>query len=331
LRNRAVLGLGNRWRVGDHIRLNIGYEHQQSFGGFLPDGTPAGKNLRDVIHTGADVLVGDTFRAATQLELRFDDGVRGDGIESLITDDPRGVGAGVFPDHGGTAPGSPLVLQPGEQVQVVGGIGADWKWNPDATVFGRLRVSNTSADDDSGDDGFETIARYAQGSLGAVYRPLTSDWLQLLVRYSYILDERELTASATTTESKSHVASFVPVVELPWRLRLSGKLALKTSQSAVTISSGDEIDNSSDAVLGLVRVGYRLLGNLDATVEYRHLLLFKPVGDESKSGALVELGYSIRRFVRLGIGYNLSRFSDDELGDLQRDSHGFFMRLTGHY
>ena len=57
----------------------------------------------------------------------------------------------------------------------------------------------------------------------------------------------------------------------------------------------------------------------------------KPEATESLVGTLVEVGYDLGQRVRIGTGYNFSHFSDNELGDLVRDSHGFFVRVTGHY
>jgi hypothetical protein len=54
-------------------------------------------------------------------------------------------------------------------------------------------------------------------------------------------------------------------------------------------------------------------------------------GSQLKHGALIELGYWVHRFVRLGLGYNFSRFSDDEFADQHRDASGFFFRVVGRY
>jgi hypothetical protein len=35
--------------------------------------------------------------------------------------------------------------------------------------------------------------------------------------------------------------------------------------------------------------------------------------------------------VRLGVGYNFTKFAEDELGDFDRDSSGVFFRVTAQY
>ena len=72
-------------------------------------------------------------------------------------------------------------------------------------------------------------------------------------------------------------------------------------------------------------------GRLSAA-EYRQLHLWRGLGAaQAKHGALLEIAYTLKGRVRLGLGYNFSRFSDNELGDLERDSHGLFLRLVGTY
>ena len=129
--------------------------------------------------------------------------------------------------------------------------------------------------------------------------------------------------------------AMLPFAKLPYRLRLSGKLALKQTEAEDSFEAGSFLRQPSTTdvttFLALVRLGYQFYGKWDASGELRYLSLVGEIDNESKVGSLLELGYSVGRHLRLGAGYNLSHFSDDELGDLQRDSHGFFVRITGHY
>src|SRR5687767_5661276 len=138
-RNRAVLGIGHKWTVAKGWNIAAGFEHQQTFGGHLPDGTPVGGAQRDVLHLGTEFVKPRTFKISAAVEARFDDGFHDSGpfnsnavlpkFEDLIKQDPRNVTpSGTYPDHGGTAPGSPLVIPPGERVQIVAGAAADWMW-----------------------------------------------------------------------------------------------------------------------------------------------------------------------------------------------------------
>jgi len=85
-------------------------------------------------------------------------------------------------------------------------------------------------------------------------------------------------------------------------------------------------------LLWINRLNFHIIGRLDAGVEYRYLRLFVPgQGDEFQHGALVEAGYWVHHFVRLGAGYNFTRFSDNEFADQSRDASGFFFRVVGRY
>ena len=340
-RNRAVLGLGHRWQIGRNTRLSTGLEHQQVFGGFLPDGTPIGNNQRNVIHAGADYVRPDQLKVRARVELRAD---ANDGSPLALQDGRRTADPGGFADHGAANPGAIAALPVGERWQVVAGLAIDGTLTADHTLFGRLRGSHTSGDFDGRSF---TEAQYMQATAGWAYRPRARDWLSVLGHYSFVKDLRPdaefagQLGGAARLDSHAHVVALMPLVDLPWRLSLAGKLAWKQTQATSELASTDEaasIDSSVDALLWLIRLGYRWYGNWDAGAEVRGLHLWRPQGPsqtraprESKLGALLEVGYNIDRYIRLGVGYNLSRFSDDELRDLERDSHGFFVRVTGHY
>ena len=48
-------------------------------------------------------------------------------------------------------------------------------------------------------------------------------------------------------------------------------------------------------------------------------------------GTLLEAGYWVHRMVRLGLGYNFTRFSDNEFVSQDRDAGGLFFRVVGRY
>lgn len=342
-RNRAVLGLGHKIRLKKGFSLALGYEHQQTFGGYLPDGTPTGENLRDVLHAAAEYLRGDRLRVTSAVEVRFDDGMHGQPgsvdprYEGLVREDPRGIATGAFPDHGGTAPGAPLVLPPGEKLQVVSATAADWKWSDDLTFLGRFRVSHTEDLTNHGrmlPDGVVSsfiAARFVEASAGWAYRPLRLDWFDLFFRYAWQLDQRPVGLAGQSSVTDAHVASLAPIVELPMRLKLSGKVAWKRTASEVELMDAQSLDAVVHTWLWLLRAGYTLRGRWELGAEYRFLYLDRPGSAELRHGALAEATYRLNDRVWLGAGYNFSRFSDDELADLERDSHGFFLRVVGRY
>jgi hypothetical protein len=226
------------------------------------------------------------------------------------------------------------VVGPGSRIQMVAGAGSAWTFAPDHTALGRVRLART----EDVSDAF-TVARHLEATVGWAYRPVASDKVAVLSRYSFLADMRPVNTSfeqwqredASWIDHRSHVLAVVPLAELPGGVTLGGKLALKHTYGSNHLTSGDAVDARVTALLGLARVGYRLYGRWDASGELRRLSLHRDGGGEALWGSLFELGYGVAAWVRLGFGYNFSHFSDDELGDLERDSHGLFIRITGHY
>ena len=329
-RNRAVLGLGNRWQLLPGFAAAVGFEHQQLFGGFLPDGTPIGDNQRNVAFVGAEYTRKRTVKASIHFELRLDNGLDPTQFDNLVDDDPRPDGTGFYPDHGGTSPGAPLALPSGDTRQLLGTAAIAWKWHLDHTALARVRASTTQADNSGGDF---TAAEFFESTIGWAYTPERRDWFNLLVRYSILHQLRPISVPNTGTRETAHVGAVIPIIDLPHRLVLSAKMAFKVARAkdAQTTPGQHQLSTTTSQLLWLGRLGYRFYGNWDAALESRWLLLEKPVGIETKSGTLIELGYNLNRWTRLGAGYNFSRFSDNELDDLTRDSHGWFLRATAHY
>jgi uncharacterized repeat protein (TIGR01451 family) len=329
VRNRAVLGLGRRWRVHPDAAVGFTYEHQATTGGFLPDGTPIGENQRDLVRGGVDLRLGDEVVAGAIAEIRRDRGLRGRDIDGALAEsDPRVLGGG-FADHGGVAPGAPLILPAGTATQLAGSAGLTWRAAEGTTLFGRARGVVTLRTDATE----PAVRRPGFGELtgGLAFRSLLHDKLNLLMRYSYVLERRpgvdavELSEGAGDAETRSHVVAALPIAELPLRLRLSGKLAYKRSVAAGGLAAGAR----ADSALTLVRLGLRIAGGWDAAVEGRALWVIRDGARELRAGPLVEIGYWLGPFLRFGLGYNFSHFDDNELGDLTRDAHGVFVRVTG--
>jgi hypothetical protein len=353
VRNRAVLGVGHKWGIARGWNVSAGYEHQQTFGGYLPDGTPTGENRRDVVHLGSEFVRPRKLKLSGTFEVRLEDGFHDQGIghavdpkyEDLVDQDPRGVTPpNTFPDHGGTAPGAPLVVTPGERVQLIGTAAADWKWTQDQTFLLRFKIAHTEDTTNEDRDGVPplpagvpptfTVARFVEATAGWAYRPLKIDWLDILFKYSFLLDMRPIGLDGETIENQSHVISFNPIIDLPMKLQLSGKFAWKRTMSEAELIEDQKLKATVDAFLWLTRLGYRFYGRWDLAMEYRYLKLYRhDAGDgtEAKHGALLELDYNVTNMIRLGAGYNFSHFSDDELGDLNRDTHGLFFRVVGRY
>lgn len=217
----------------------------------------------------------------------------------------------------------------------------DFVWSDDLSFLARFRLahtenlSNTTTNADGDEvttDGF-TAARFVEATAGWAYRPLAADWLDLLFRYSFLLDQRPVGAAGEALTQRSHVLAIAPVVQLPWRLKVSGKLAWKRTEANAELLTDQILSSQVNAMLALARVawGFTAKGKWELALEYRVLRLVYVDGGETKQGVLLEAAYNVNRYVRLGVGWNFSHFADDELGDLERDGYGFFLRVVGRF
>jgi hypothetical protein len=169
-------------------------------------------------------------------------------------------------------------------------------------------------------------ARDVEAHLGAAWRPVDVNWLNVLSRYTY-LDEMApygLELDGQMRE-RSHVLSLSPIVELPWNLQLVEKVAWR----GLTVANEGMNEAHNDLVLWINRINYHLTRTWDVGAEYR--FLHQSLTGDWRHGTLLEINYILQDHVRLGVGYNFTRFAEDELGDFDRDASGVFFRVTAQY
>jgi hypothetical protein len=333
--NRAILGLSHKWTPWRGISFAGGYEHQQVFGGSLPDGTPTGDSQRDVTHVGFEYIRPRTLKLSTRAELRYDNGAGvaglGPGTQGQVTaanvDSRAGLGQGYYGDRI-VLPGTQLLLTPGERWQVVTRTAASWAATRDLTLLARVNYYYTY---NKTNDRVEAEA--LELGLGAALRPIAWDWLNVLFKYTRVMEMRPISFTDNMSRYRTYdVISVAPILELPWRLQLVEKLAYKRIDESLDLLPGETLDTVIHTLLWINRINFHITGKLDAGVEYRFLkMMFDNQGGQLKHGALLELGYWVHRFVRLGAGYNFSSFTDDEFSDQSRDAKGFFFRVVGRY
>ena len=52
---------------------------------------------------------------------------------------------------------------------------------------------------------------------------------------------------------------------------------------------------------------------------------------EHQHGALIEVSYIFKKSLRVGVGYNFTRFVQTVTGDIADDRGGLFLRVIGMY
>ena len=109
----------------------------------------------------------------------------------------------------------------------------------------------------------------------------------------------------------------------PW-LSVGAKYGLRYGELRQNRASGDWC--SSQADLLILRADWHFVKEWDAHVELRNLRAKE--AKDAKAGALVGIYRHVADGVKVGIGYNFTRYSDD-LTDLSYRSRGWFLNIVG--
>jgi hypothetical protein len=300
--------LARTWQVTDRLSLDVGYERSQT----------AVTQANESEHTRDAASLGWTWAQPERLSIRGT-------AEARWESGPMGY-QGANPCLGGDLDGNPSLCRDatsalGDRRQLAFMNTAVWNIDRDWTLFGRFDLETTENTTLRREE-----SRDMQTGVGAAFRPADTDWLNILFKYTYLEEVAPygLELGERTRES-SHVTSFSPVFELPWNLQLVEKGAWRHIRLDVENLPVAE----NDLVLWVNRLNYHLSKKWDAGVEYR--FLHQTLTGDWQHGTLLELNYILAEYVRLGLGYNFTRFAEDELGDFDRDSSGVFFRVSAQY
>ncbi|MCA9544943.1 MAG: DUF11 domain-containing protein [Myxococcales bacterium] len=171
-----------------------------------------------------------------------------------------------------------------------------------------------------------TEAELIEGSVGLAWRPVEHDWLAVILKYTKRYEQRPTDVTLQLPErEEADVVSVMPIVELPYGFQLVEKLAWKRN----AIAAGAVPAVVGNTVLWINRLNYHLTNTWDVGAEYRWLR--STLAQNQLHGTLLEVNYIIQKTVRLGLGYNFTRFSDDEFSRLDEDHGGAFFRVIGQY
>jgi flagellar motor protein MotB len=194
---------------------------------------------------------------------------------------------------------------------------------PDWRVIGKLNhlVSDSSLGEfyDGG---------YTEAVVGYAYRPVRSDRLSALTKYTYFYnipttDQVTLQNTAAEFIQKSHIASLDLTFDVTANWSIGGKYAYRLGQMSLDRTQQQFFDNA--AQLRVFRADWRFLKGWESSVEGRILDL--PDIDQRRRGALAAIYRYVGKNMKVGAGYNFTDFSDD-LTDLRYDHKGAFVNLV---
>jgi hypothetical protein len=167
-------------------------------------------------------------------------------------------------------------------------------------------------------------ARNNRFDLSAAYRPVETDRLNIIGKYSWVEDRQPEGQAGNIgfAWQKGHVLATDVLFDLNAKWRIGGKLAARHGEQKMF----DMPWNDTRRWLLATRVGYRLQQDTLLNIEYR--LLKDQTADDQRDGTVIEL---VRRFnnkIEVGIGVNYAGFSDD-LGLNDYTEQRGYLRITG--
>jgi hypothetical protein len=170
---------------------------------------------------------------------------------------------------------------------------------------------------------------FTEAVLGYAYRPVESDRLDALVKYTYFYNlptAEQVTPKSVAAQyvQKSHVASLDLAYDVTKWWSVGGKYAYRLGEVSLDRTNPEFFDNS--AQLFILRNDLRFRKLWEASVEARMLDL--PDLNQRKLGALIGLWRYFGEHFKVGLGYNFTDFSED-LTDLSYDDHGLFLNIVG--
>ena len=208
-----------------------------------------------------------------------------------------------------------------DQIQYLTTNKLELKLNPDFTLLGKLRYSETR-DDDTNED----LAFFTEFNVGLAYRPVRFDRFNALAKYTFLdqMGPQELGQVETFT-SESDVASVEWVLDLTRKLQWVDKVAFKRETEMV----GNLPSQTTHTWLWVNRLNWNFWRTFDLAAEYR--IRAQREADDRKQGWLTELMWRPVKHFGVGAGYNFTDFSDDEFADNDYSTHGWFIRIQATY
>ena len=160
--------------------------------------------------------------------------------------------------------------------------------------------------------------------MGAAYRPLAFDDLNLIGRYTFQQNKAPggQVDEAGVDREKLHVFSAEAIYDINDKWQLAEKIAYRISQETVT---GFEFTRTH-TWLTAHRLNYKVDKDWQVSGEYR--MLTQREAKDRKQGFLMEASRKINDSTQMGLGYNFTTFNDD-LTSLDYKSQGPFVRVTG--
>ena len=263
------------------------------------------------------------WRLSEGLSIHFTaEGSRTDQEGQIITKDAFGAGLDYKdPRHVSLSNRQEIRHERGavDKVQYLTGNALEYRLGEDLRLLGRANSSLTQNRTTR-----NTEARFTELSAGMAYRPVSHDRFNGLAKYTLIWDQRPDLGGEEKNTGMS-VWSGEGALELNRYLQWVEKLAFKIKNERIGLTP----QVKTHTTLSIHRLNFHLDRSWDLGLEYR-LLMVREAKDR-QSGYLLEITRELADYLRLGAGYNFTRFTDNEFSDNNYSVEGWFFRFQGKY
>lgn len=179
---------------------------------------------------------------------------------------------------------------------------------------------------------------YVEASLGYAYRPVEHERLNGLFKYTWLYDkpgdsrqDSGLTGQGYAPAQRTHIMSADFNYDLNPRWTIGAKYGYRYGKVKYRSDNDNGFEpewQRSTAHLGIVRADFNIVKSWDALLEGR--VLYMPEADTADFGALAVIYRHVGNNLKLGLGYNFGKFSDD-LRDLTLNDRGIFLNIVGKF
>ncbi|MBL4831168.1 MAG: hypothetical protein JKY55_14950 [Aliivibrio sp.] len=173
----------------------------------------------------------------------------------------------------------------------------------------------------------QVIERFIESNVGIAYRPIYNDRLNLLARYTYLVDLDALNRDVDYSDEESHIFETEGIYSWNAHIDLGAKLAYKQKDEVFNRESGAVVNVNNDIYLTGLSASYYVMKDWDLTGEY-HWKVDRAY-DQLEHGALLSVNKHLTDNFKIGIGYNFSAFEDDLVHEDDYNARGVFVNLVG--
>lgn len=177
----------------------------------------------------------------------------------------------------------------------------------------------------------DTPAAYMEMTAGIAYRPIALDKFNVLAKYTFlqnISDDVQFDTdyyNGVQFDDLAHIIATDIMYDFNRWLGFAEKLAFKRSEMTVLGNT-----TAANSFLSVNRLNFHVTRKWDLIGEYR-ILWQSSALRTLRQGALFEVDREIYDYVRLGVGYNFTDFSDDLREANNYHNNGPFVRMTGKF